>query len=110
MPPVCRHRRRVLLGGRDVRRGLLHHAEPNRLARAEQRQLGIGQLIRREGGEQCARRRALAAEIEAAGVIGKHARCVPPVLGSLGVADRLDRILVLRVPAGGRLVQLANEV
>ena len=69
-----------------------------------------GQLSRREGGEQRKRGRALATEIEAAGVVGEHARCVCPVLGGLGVADRLDRILVLRVPAGGRLVQLANEV
>jgi hypothetical protein len=93
-----------------VRGGFLAQAlvEPRQGERQGELRIGGGH-IGGEGVKQRAHRGRLAVEDQLELVVGEQAGGVGPVVGGLGVADRLDDVPVLLVPASGGCVERADE-
>ncbi len=105
-PTVCRYSCRSRAGARDVPLRRPQRSHGQLVSRHDGGEFHIvGSRASRESGQQLVRGEALTMEIETEPAVGDKAGGQGPVARCLGVADRLDGVLVLGVPAGGRGVQ-----
>src|SRR6266852_1361319 len=100
------HRRRASGCQREMEFRIFNQTMPELVSCGQRGELWIAcDCACGESGEELLCRCALSVEFEAEPVVGEQMSRKAPALGRLGVADRLNRIPMLRMPLGRRCVQ-----